>query len=116
MSVQEDLPYHEFETFFTGNPVTRNITWEPGGSAYDFTGVSVTMNIFQDEDSQIPDLSLTTENGGISYVDAANGQISFTITDEQADDLAGLYTYELFLTSTNDLILLGKMDFTRKRS
>lgn len=106
-----NLPVHNF-CFRSGSKVSRQVTWKPGGVAFDFTGVDVNLLISKKKGQDTPDLTLTV-GSGITLVDAVNGIIRIDITKAQALNLEGLYQYDLKLDTDGDLILTGTIHFEK---
>lgn len=67
------------------------------------TGYTAAMQLRQNYNSEVADLTLTTENGGISIV-GATGTITITATAVQTGALdPGFYVYDLELTSGSNI-------------
>ena len=64
---------------------------------YDFTGYTARMQIRRTIESSVVMIELTTENGGIAYTDAANGELTVTMTAVQtaALETSGVYDLEV---------------------
>ena len=67
------------------------------------TGYTAAMQLRQNYNSEVADLTLTTANGGISIV-GATGTITITATAVQTGALdPGFYVYDLELTSGSNI-------------
>jgi hypothetical protein len=72
----------------------------PSDVAINLTGYTARLQLRQNYNSAAADLTLTTENGGISIV-GATGIVTVTATDEQTELLeGGFYLYDLELSAS----------------
>jgi hypothetical protein len=86
-------------TIDQGATWTLNITYKDStGTAINLTGYTAEMQVRRKFDSDTPVLTLSTSNGGITIV-GATGTLNLVATDEQAAIDAGLYVYDLELST-----------------
>ena len=103
-----------------GSTFSRIITVEypdPNDSStmlpYDFTGYTAQMQIRRTIESTTVMIELTTANGGVAYTDAANGELTITMTAEQTAGLTSSGVYDLeIINSTGEVSKLIKGAFT----
>lgn len=75
------------------------------------TGYSAYMQLRENYDSTVADLTLSTDNGGI-VIDGVNGKLTITATSAQTTALTAdfyLYDLELKLSSTVTRLLQGQL-------
>jgi hypothetical protein len=85
---------------------------DPNDNPINLNGYTAAMQLRQVYDSTTADLTLTTENGGISIV-GATGTITVTATDEQTGALTpGYYVYDLELTLAGNVSRLVQGQIT----
>ncbi len=76
------------------------------GAPINLTGFDAYMQLRENFDSTIADLTLSTANGGIS-IDGPNGEITITATATQTTALTSdYYLYDLELVNGSDVIRL----------
>ena len=86
-------------TLDQGSTWTLQIVYnDPNGTPINLTGYTAEMQIRRKFDSDTPVLTLSTANGGITIV-GATGTLNLVATDEQAAIDAGLYVYDLELST-----------------
>ena len=103
-----------------GSTFSRIITVEypdPNDSStmlpYDFTGYTAQMQIRRTIESTTVMIELTTANGGVAYTDAANGELTITMTAEQTAGLTSSGVYDLeIINSIGEVSKLIKGAFT----
>lgn len=84
---------------------------DPNDVPINLTGYTARMQLRQNYNSELADLTLTTENGGISIV-GATGTITVTATDDQTELLeGGFYVYDMELTfnGTTSRLVQGQL-------
>jgi hypothetical protein len=84
---------------------------DPNEAPINLTGYTARMQLRQNYNSELADLTLTTENGGISIV-GATGTVTVTATDEQTELLDGgfyLYDLELTLAGVTSRLIQGQL-------
>lgn len=80
---------------------------------FDFTGYTGRMQIRRTIESSTFMIELTTANGGVAYTDAANGELTITMTAEQTAGLTSSGVYDLeIINSTGEVSKLIKGAFT----
>ena len=80
---------------------------------YDFTGYTAQMQIRRTIESTTVMIELTTANGGVAYTDAANGELTITMTAEQTAGLTSSGVYDLeIINSIGEVSKLIKGAFT----
>lgn len=76
---------------------------DSNGAPVNLTGFTAALQLRQNYNSDVADLTLTTANGGISIV-GVTGTITVTATAAQTGDLdPGFYVYDLELTSGSNI-------------
>lgn len=80
---------------------------------YDFTDYTARMQIRRTIESTTVMIELTTENGGITFTDEANGELTVTMSDTQtaALETSGVYDLEI-ISDSGDVSKLIKGVFT----
>lgn len=66
---------------------------------WNFTGYTARMQIRRTIDSSTVMIALTTENGGISFTNAAQGELTVNMTAAQTADLTSSGVYDLEIVS-----------------
>lgn len=102
-----------------GSTFTRLITVEypdpDDPSAFlpwDFDGYTARMQIRRTVDAAVAMIELTTENGGITFTDPENGQLTIEMTDEQTAALETSGVYDLEIINAGEVSKLIKGTFT----
>ena len=73
------------------------------GDPVNLTGYTAAMQLRQNYNSELPDLTLTTSNGGLT-ITGATGTIAVSATATQTSLLTpGFYVYDLELTSGSNI-------------
>ena len=86
-------------TLDQGSTWTLQVVYkDSNGVAVNLTGYTAEMQVRRKFDSDTPVLTLSTSNGGITIV-GATGTLNLIATDEQAAIDAGLYVYDLELST-----------------
>ena len=86
-------------TLDQGSTWTLQVVYkDSNGVAVNLTGYTAEMQVRRKFDSDTPVLTLSTSNGGITIV-GATGTLNLVATDEQAAIDAGLYVYDLELST-----------------
>lgn len=81
-----------------GTTWNRIVTIAQDGTPVDLSGFTARMQLRGVKRQSIPDLSLTTENGGIT-IDTLAGQLTLSISAAQSAGLSGSYFYDLELVT-----------------
>ena len=77
-----------------GTTWNRELTFAQDGVPINFTGFTARMQFRRTRSQQAPDLDLTTENGGLTFIQL-EGKITISITATQSALLSGSYFYDL---------------------
>lgn len=99
-----------------GTTWNRQLVWnDADDNPVDLTGFTARMQIRRDVQATGIDLSLTTENGGIT-IDSPAGKVTMYATAAQTALLAGTYYYDLEMVSGDDVtrLLQGKFILDRE--
>ena len=94
---------------FAGATFLRQFTWDVSGTPVDLTGCTAAAHIRPKAGSSTLTFSFTTENGGITLTDAANGVFQLLMTDEQSKSLGirkGQWDLEIYWPSGETTRLL----------
>jgi hypothetical protein len=99
--------YITYMAIVSGETVALDMTLSNGG-----TPINLTSYILKAQINFETPLSLTTANGGITIVNAAQGQIRLNITSAQTASIEqGVFDYDLWMTSAGGVqtpLLTGK--------
>jgi len=93
-------PAREDITIYQGATYFRRYTWKTGDPAapVDLTGASIRMQVRTHKESATALLSVSTDAGGITITDAANGEFAVRVEAIDTDDLEfpkGVYDIEI---------------------
>jgi PKD repeat protein len=101
-------------SFPQGAPFTRTFTVAIDSTPWDFDGYTARMQVRESFDSAEPTLTLTTEDGGITF-GVTPGEFTVTVDAETSEDTpAGNYVYDLEVESDDGTVtrLLPTAPFT----
>jgi hypothetical protein len=90
-----------------GKTFDRTILYKVGGVPFDNTGLEARMQVRRNYNSTVPALSLSSVAGEI-ILGGANGQIGWSVSAIDMEDINGEYVYDLELYDPTDLdIVIG---------